>query len=129
MALIHLMDGHVEALSVRVHGVPLHITSSFPAALNVDITADPAVLSVDLHCDAQYPQGSAVDEYEVKTLLERDILSLLTRLQEMRCDCLGFGELAVRHFLTIQAWEAFNWRGVYAAARVQVQITVQCRGS
>ncbi len=129
MALLHLIEGHVEALTVRTGGVPLHVTASGPAALSVDVSSSPVLLRIDLHCEAKYPQGNKADETAVQTLLERDILALIAHLQALRCDGAGFGQVAVRRFLTVQDWEAFRWREVYAAAQVQVSVTVQLRGS
>ncbi len=57
MALLHLMGGHVEALAVQAGGVPLHVTASGPAALSVDVSSSPAVLRVDLRCEAKYPKA------------------------------------------------------------------------
>ena len=65
----------------------------------------------------------------MQTLLKRDILALVAHLQALRCDGVGFGQIAVRRFLTVQAWEAFGWRDAYAAAQAQVNVTVQLRGS
>lgn len=129
MALLHLIEGHVEALTVQVNRMSLHITASRPAALTADIASQLAVLRVELHCEAQYPQGSETDERAVEALLEQDIRSLMAHLQALRCDCIGFGQIAARRFLTVQAWEAFRWRDVYAAAQIQVRVRVQCRGS
>ena len=126
MALLHLIGGHVEALTVRVNGVPLHITASRPAALQVDVSVSPAVLRVELRCASEHPPDSAADESAVETLLERDILSLIARLQSLGCDGIGFGGIAARRFLTVQAWEAFQWKRVYAAAQAQVKVTVRC---
>ncbi len=127
MALVHLIEGHVEALTVEADGVPLHITASGPAALYLDLSSDPAVLRVAVRCEARYSPGAAVEKSSVQALLEKDILSLITRLQAMGCDGLGFGRCAVTRFLTVQDWEAFQWRSVYAAAQAQVRVTVQCR--
>ncbi len=129
MALLHLIGGHVEALTVQTDGIPLHITASAPAALDADLSVNPILLRVGLRCEAQYPPGSAADEKAVQALLEQDIRALISRLQALRCDGIGFGQIAVRRFLTVQSWEAFHWRDMYAAARTQVQVTVQCRGS
>ncbi len=129
MALLHLIEGHVEALTVRAGGVPLHVTPSGPAALSVDIVSGQALLRVDLRCEAKYPQGSETDEKAVQALLEQDILSLIAHLQALRCDGVGFGQVAVRRFLTVQEWEAFRWREVYTSARVQVHVSAQLRGS
>ena len=84
---------------------------------------------VDLRCEAKYPQGCQSNEAAVQALLERDILSLIAHLQALRCDGVGFGQTAVRRFLTVQDWEAFGWRDVYAAAQVQVSVRVRLRGS
>jgi hypothetical protein len=70
-----------------------------------------------------------VDEKAVKALLENDILSRSARLQVLRCDAAGFGQIAVRRFLTVGEWEAFHWRERYSAARTQVLVTVRLRES
>ncbi len=127
MALIHLLQGHVEALSIQQNGTALHITSSFPAALRVDLSARPAVLGLSLQCSAQYPPGYAPDEEALQNRLREDLTGLLRHLQALRCDGIGFGDAAVRQFLTVQDWERLQWRRVYSEALVQVEVDVRCR--
>ncbi len=129
MALIHLIEGHVEALTVQADGVPLHITASSPAALDVDLSACPALLRINLNCEAQGPPGEKVDEQKVQARLQQDILSLIAHLQALRCDGLGFGQVAVKRFPTVQAWEAFGWRNIYVSAQAEARVKVQCRGA
>ncbi len=129
MALLHLIGGHVEALAVQADGVPMRITASRPAALKVDISCDPVFLGIELECEAHYPPGASVDEKAVMALLENDIIALIARLQALRCDAAGFGQIAVRRFLTVGEWEAFHWRERYSAARTQVLVTVRLRES
>lgn len=127
MALIHLIQGHVEALSLIVDGVSLHITARVPATLSVDTSRAPVTLKVSLLCEARHSPGNAPNEKNVENRLREDIAALIARLQAMRCDGLGFGDAAVRHFLTVADWERFRWRDAYVQASVEVTVTVQCR--
>lgn len=127
MALLHLIAGHVEALMIQIDGIPLHITSRTPAALSVDVSKKPAVLGISLLCEAQYPPGRKPDEAVIQRMLQQDILSVVHHLQSMNCDGIGFGNVAVQKFLTVQSWEAFQWRKAYAQAQTTAEVWVQCR--
>jgi hypothetical protein len=56
--------------------------------------------------------------------LQKDLLTLISHLQSIRCDGIGFGDVAVKNFLTIPDWESFNWRVQYAQAAVQAEVKV-----
>ena len=127
MALIHLINGHVEALTVQQGDDALHITARTPASLSVDISKTPIVLKVSLLCEAQYPPGSNPELEVLRDWLRQDILSLISHLQSISCDGIGFGNVAVKYFLTIPDWEAFNWRSQYIQAAVQAEVIVQGR--
>lgn len=129
MALVHLIEGHVEALTVEVEGVPLQITAEAPAALSVNLSASPVILRASLRCQARHAPGAAVDERAVEALLEGDIRALIARLQGLGCDGIGFGRTAVTQFFTVRQWEAFGWREKYAAAQAQVTVRARCSGS
>ena len=128
MALLHLMEGHVEALSVQdTKGVPVRVTARRPAALSVDLSARPARLTAQVYCEALYPPGESFDEPGLSQLLREDMEAVLRRMQAMGCDGAGFAGAAVRQFSTVQAWEGLNWRQVYAQAEVTVQVELTCR--
>ena len=40
-------------------------------------------------------------------------------------DCAGFGRLAVRRCATIEAWEATDWKSIYASAGLQVSVNLR----
>ena len=127
MALIHLLGGHVEALLLEIDGRQLQITALGPARLSVDLSARPVRLSAALQCEAHYSPGDPPDEAQVQARLQRDIFALIRRLQQLGCDGLGFGNIAVRQFSTVQGWEALDWRGLYAQAEASVQAKVRFR--
>ena len=68
-------------------------------------------------------------EDNVREKITRDMEKTIAHLQALRCDGVGFGNIAVRQFDTIGAWEALGWRQVYAGARVEVLLSIQCRES
>ena len=122
MALLHLLAGHVEALTLDMDGVPLHITAEAPARLDVLTDARPVVLKADVRCVIHYPAGRPPDEDAVKSRLREDLRTAIRHLQALRCDGIGFGGVAARRFLTVQQWEAFGWRQAYAEAELDIAI-------
>lgn len=128
MALIHLLEGHVEALVMQgPNEQSVRITASRPARLSVDLEQSPAVLSVRLSCEAVFPPGQRTGEAAIREKLGRDVTGLMKHMQEKKCDGLGFGGVAVRTCLTIPEWESLHWRETYAAADVQVEVNMRCR--
>ena len=129
-ALVNLMRGHVEALIIQQEeNVPLSVYPHAPARLTVELSAWPVALQVDLRCEVRYPPGYPPDEAALRQTLIRDLSAVIAKLQSFRCDGLGFGSVAARQFLTVQAWEARPWRALYEEARVDVRLSLQCRGS
>ena len=126
MALIHLIEGHVEALVIRDETEkPLHVLSHSPARLTVDLNANPVRLAVSLTCEVRYLPGDQPEEYAVAVRLQADITDLLSRMQGMGCDGLGFGHLAARQFLTVPEWERVQWKSLYKEASVAVQVAAR----
>ena len=50
---------------------------------------------------------------------------MLQRVQQLGSDCAGFGRLAVRRCATIEAWEATDWKSIYASAGLQVSVNLR----
>ena len=62
---------------------------------------------------------------ELAAQLELMTTGLLSRLQAADCDAARYGHLALRRFLDIASWEAYDWHSKYRAAPVRA--TVQAR--
>lgn len=127
MALVHLLQGHVQSLNVWENGMPVSVFPRAPAVLTVDRNSDPLHLNISLLCDAHYTPGHEPDLNSIRKKLETDITVMTRHLQALGCDGLGFGNIAVRQFSTIPDWESFHWRQRYQQADVTVQIGVQLR--
>ena len=130
MALLHLISGNAKSLNIHEAGdIPLAIFARAPATLQVDLSVRPAVLRVLLLCEVHHPPGYPPDAEAIREKITRDMEKTIAHLQALRCDGVGFGNIAVRQFGTIGAWEALGWRQVYAGARVEVLLSIQCRES
>ncbi len=128
MALVHLLRGDVEDLNIDNRDDPsARISARSPATLRVDLSTRPATLSVQLLCVARYAPGLAPDAEAVRRRVETDIAQMLRKLQQMRCDGVGFGNIAVRQCMTMAQWDALNWRDTYSEADVQVEVRLQLR--
>ncbi|MBR0407682.1 MAG: hypothetical protein IJI53_06570 [Clostridia bacterium] len=127
MALLHLMEGHVEALTITcADGASLRVVARRPAEVRVDFSRNPILLSVRVFCEAQYAPGHPPNGEQVKARLKNDLSALIAHLQSLRCDGFGFGRAAVRQFPTIQDWEQIGWRDAYCQAETDVAIELRC---
>lgn len=128
MALVHLIQGNAQSLDIQVEGQSsLPVFARTPATLSVDLDSSPARLRVQLLCEGRYFPGYMPDVPPLIETLEQDLTSLIEKLQRLRCDGLGFGNLAARKCTTIKEWEALSWRDVYAGAQVEVEVMMQLR--
>ena len=126
MALMHLIQGKAQSLSLQLEGdVPTHIYARRPAALSVDLDSRPIRLRVEMTCQGDYTPGFPPDRSALEERLRQDVLAALEHMQALRCDGLGFGNLAARSFLTIDDWDAFSWRDAYQAAQIDVSLSLQ----
>ena len=62
---------------------------------------------------------------ELAAELERSAAQLIARLQAAESDAACYGHLAVRRFLDVASWEAFDWRAAYRNAPVRATVKVR----
>ena len=87
------------------------------------------MLGVRLLCEAHFTPGQNLNAEALRQTLAQDIHQTLVHLQRLRCDGMGFGNLASQQFLTIQDWEAYHWREAYVSADIQVNLALQIRNT
>lgn len=127
MALIHLAEGHVQSLVVQTDSGPMPVYARAPAVLNVEMGEGGVRLSLSMMCEAHYNAGLSPRPEEIAALLEKDLRAVIGHLQALRCDGMGFGNIAVRRYWTLAEWEKAPWRDLYEKAEVDVRIAVQVR--
>lgn len=128
VALLHLINGSVHSLDIQLEeDIPLMIYARTPATLSVRLDRRPAVLEISLLCEVHHPPGFPPDEEKLARKITADLKGALTHLQSLRCDGLGFGNIAVRQFGTVADWERLGWRDVYARAQTEITLFLQYR--
>jgi len=74
--------------------------------------------------DADYEQDFLA--HYIRQTCEQNMRELVATLQkEYGADLLGLGNKLVRNFLTVQKWEAFNWRERYEGAEINIHVNVR----
>lgn len=127
MALVNLIRGHAQSLSLTdEHGFSLPLYVRAPATLTVK-EGEKLTLSADFLCEVHYTSGYPPDAEKIRQKLEKEVMKTLKKLQDFRCDALGFGSRYVRRFPTVDAWENVNWRQKYAQANVEVHVEVRLK--
>jgi spore germination protein KC len=66
-------------------------------------------------------------ESEMIKYLEDGINTVIHKCQLLNTDPLNFGRSAVRHFLTINEWENYNWNEKFKEAKVVVKVDFKIR--
>lgn len=128
MALVHLLQGNAQSLDVQTEDQPaVPVFARVPATLSVDLDTTPITLKVQLLCEGRYYPGYIPETDPLIRTLTRDLKDMIAHLQQLRCDGLGFGNLAARQCLTVSDWENLHFRELYAQAQVDIQVQLQLR--
>lgn len=128
MGLIHLLHGDAQSLDLQTdNGAATPIFARAPATFSVDLSCDPVVLHISFLCEARYFPGYLPEEAELHEKLTEDLEKLMTKLQRLGCDGLGFGNLAAKKYLSIREWEKLSWRQKYEDAKVEIHLEIQLR--
>lgn len=127
MALIHLAEGSVQSLILQTDRGPMPVFARAPATKGVERSETGVRLTLDLMCEVHYEPGLTPDAEEIRQQLTREMEKTLRHLQALRCDGMGFGNIAVCGFFTLEEWNAFDWRRQYENADTEIRIGVQLR--
>ncbi|MCX7746512.1 MAG: Ger(x)C family spore germination protein [Clostridia bacterium] len=107
-------------------------------SIKVSINGDKPVIHVKLFLEGDLQNLQSPTEYEsvkLKPVLENAFKAYIKGLldktvdkcKSLHVDVFGFGEKAVMHFLTIQEWEAYNWKGKFKDAQVTTEVDFTIR--
>lgn len=128
MSVLHFLWGSGESLSVPSSlGSPVPVYARIPATLGVEFRGEKACLKITVVGEGHYAPGYRPDADELERTIRMDIESVIRHLQNLRCDGLGFGNQAVKKFLTASAWEKIGWRDLYCQAEVEISVSVHLR--
>lgn len=125
MALLHLLTGSGHFYAARLDEAPVTLHALGQAEKSVALRDGGAVLSLRLHCSYRASPGVPVDPLRLRRETEEALEKLMTRLQALGCDALGYGGLAARRFLRLRDWEALHFSRLYREAKWEIAVTLR----
>lgn len=110
--------------------------------INVEFHEGKPVINLEIFLEADIQNLQSPTEYEsieqkpvledaYKMYIKGIIDKTIDKCKELNVDVFGFGEKAVKHFLTIQEWEEYNWLSRFKDAEVntKVEFTIRRTGT
>jgi len=85
------------------------------------------IVAIESRINYEDPKMTPILEKAVEQHLKTSLDDVIKKCQFLNCDVFGFGQSAVRHFLTIEEWEAYNWKGHFKEATVNTEIEFKVR--
>jgi len=87
-----------------------------------------ATVELFLEADILEPASVSTDREELKKLikeqLETELSAVLSALQSVNSDAMGFGRFRAKQFRTASAWEACDWKAEYRQLSVTFSVTL-----
>lgn len=124
--LLCLLAGEARTRTFTLDGA--QYKANIPTRVTREIDPSTGALCVHIRMNLTRIAGdSSQTGEEIARRIETGAAALIERLQVMDSDAIGFGHVAVRRSLTIQAWQASGWMKRYAAAPVRVTAEVQLK--
>lgn len=80
------------------------------------------ILAIQSNLNYENPKLISILEDALTEQIKKGMDSTIEKCKELNCDVFGFGETAVRQFLTIEEWEKYNWNGHFKGAIINTEI-------
>jgi len=95
--------------------------------ISLEIKSEGDILAIQSGIDYENEKMIRIIESEMIKYLEDGINTVIHKCQLLNTDPLNFGRSAVRHFLTINEWENYNWNEKFKEAKVVVKVDFKIR--
>lgn len=117
----------------KKHRLSIDATQQKKPDIKVSFVEGKPVINVKIFLEGDFQNVQNPVEYEnakmkliVENAFKKDIKMYLKQAidicQNLNVDAFGFGEQAVRHFLTIQEWEEYNWLSHFKDAQINTEV-------
>ena len=88
-----------------------------------------AQVTIPLRGEVELGANAAASNDDLEALLsqrlEAELNRLLSTLQSLNCDAMGFGKLAVRKFSDTGDWENYDWKEAYGRMECRFSVSLQ----
>ena len=85
------------------------------------------ILGIQSGIHYEDPGMLPVLENALERFIKTELNKILEKTQELNCDIFYFGHTAVKHFATIQEWEAYDWNSHYKDAEIKTEVRFYIR--
>ncbi|MGE5631875.1 MAG: Ger(x)C family spore germination C-terminal domain-containing protein [Caulobacteraceae bacterium] len=120
--------------------VPFEVRQRKKPKVTVKFEGDKPIIHLKLELDGDVMSIQSrinYEQLELKQLLEKafekqikdSLDKLMEKSKNLKIDIFGFGQVAARHFLTIQEWEKYNWMKKFQKAEITTEVEFIIRGT
>lgn len=126
MLFISFLQGHMHEFTFYAGGTYYRVEQITPARISVDTRREQWKLSVSGNIRAGVLYSGQMDENALRDAFHAEVINVLSKLQALGVDPVGFEGKAVRQYGTLEQWYYRDFREEYKAASVELrtQITV-----
>ena len=122
--LLCLLMGQAKTRTFTLNGAQYKINLSTKVSRSVD--KQTGALCIKIHMNLTRAAGQSSDTaLDIARQIETGAAALLSRLQAMDSDAVGFGRIAVRRYPSIGEWQRAQWPLFYRSAPVRVTAFVR----
>lgn len=121
--LLCLVMGKAKTRTFSLNGAQYKTNVATKTTRKIDKSTGALCVHIRMNLTRIAGTGGETAE-DIARQIETAAAALISRLQQMDSDAAGFGRIAVREYLTIDAWEKSDWRIRYADAPVRVTAEV-----
>ncbi len=109
-------------------GQPLRVTLYRVHAPKIRFEKGQAEVKLYLEADPSEPESLKMRSDELRIFLEKrletELNAVLSAIQSVNSDAMGFGRFAARRFPSVSDWEQYDWKADYRALTVSFSVTV-----
>lgn len=125
MQMLHIVKGDYTKLNVSLEGEVYVVERRFGSKISVkrDGGKDTLYSKICVIASTLDP-ASHVDADVFADAIAKEAYLLIEKLQSMGADAIGFGQSAVKGFLTTSKWEAYGWLTRYPMCAIDIDVEV-----
>lgn len=121
--MANLLSNALDSFRYVYDGNTLELTPVGRCRCRVDTDSEQAKIHISLKLSLS-GQEQAPELEGLQESLRRDIMSVISRAQDMGAEPFGFAETAARNFLTQEKWRDYNWRERFRHAQIEIKLRV-----
>lgn len=119
----------IDTRQARSPEFDIHFEGTKPV-IHLKIQLEGDILAIQSRINYEDPKLQPVLQAAIERFVKDGLVRTIKKTQELNCDVFKFGQKAVKHFGTIDEWEAYGWNRHYKEAEIttEVEFTIRRTG-